>query len=65
MSMSVTPGDPPAFGAARRIHAGPLEYPSAHSIDIDPNGDRLLLAPSHAALGDLTVIVNWQALHAN
>jgi eukaryotic-like serine/threonine-protein kinase len=59
MSMSVTPGQPPVFGPARRIHSGPLEYPSGHSIDVDPTQERLLIAPSYGVLGDITVLVNW------
>jgi Tol biopolymer transport system component len=65
MSMSVTPGTPPTFGAARRVYAGPLEYPSAHSIDIDQANNRLLVAPSDAVRGDLTVLVNWSSRLAN
>jgi hypothetical protein len=64
MSIPVLPGDPPTFGKPRRIHPGPLEYPSAHSIDIDPRGDRLIIAPSYAVQGDLTVLVNWQSAKA-
>jgi serine/threonine protein kinase len=62
MAMPVTPGDPPRFGAARRIHPGPLEYPAARSIDIDPSGERILVAPGLGVRGDLTVLVNWQSL---
>jgi serine/threonine-protein kinase len=61
MAVSVTPGAPPAFGLPRRIHPGPLEYPSAHSIDIDSRNNRILVAPSLAVQGDLTVLVNWQS----
>ena len=61
MAVTVTPGDPPTFGTPRRIHPGPLEYPSAHSLDFDPNSDRVLIAPSYAVQGDLTVLVNWQS----
>jgi Tol biopolymer transport system component len=61
MAMSVTPGAPPTFGVPRRIHVGPFEYPSAHSIDFDRKNDRLLVAPSFAVRGDLTVLVNWQS----
>jgi Tol biopolymer transport system component len=60
MAVSVLPGDPPTFGKPRRIHHGPLEYPSGHSLDVSPDGKRLLLAPSYAVQGDLTVLVNWQ-----
>jgi hypothetical protein len=59
--MPVTSGDPPRFGSPRRIYAGPLEYPSDHSIDVDPKGDRVLVAPSFAVQGDLTVLVNWES----
>jgi Tol biopolymer transport system component len=61
MAMSVTPGAPPTFGTPRRIYGGPLEYPSAHSIDFDRKNNRLLVAPSYAVLGDLSVLVNWQS----
>jgi serine/threonine protein kinase len=61
MSMPVSPGNPPVFGTPRRIHPGPLEYPSVHSIDVDPKQNRLLVAPSFSVLGDLTVLVNWQS----
>ena len=64
MALPVTPGDPPVFGSARRVHPGPLEYPSAHSFDLEPNGDRVLIAPSYAVRGDLTVLVNWQSADA-
>jgi serine/threonine protein kinase len=64
MSMPVTPGHPPVFGPARRIHAGPLEYPSGHSIDVDPRQERLLIAPSFGVLGDITVLVNWHSATA-
>jgi Tol biopolymer transport system component len=37
MAIPVTPGTPPIFGTPRRIHPGPLEYPSVHSIDVDPS----------------------------
>jgi len=59
MSVSVSAGNPPVFGTPQRIHPGPLEYPSAHSIDVDPTQERLLVAPSFAVLGDLTVLLNW------
>jgi eukaryotic-like serine/threonine-protein kinase len=61
MAISVTPGTPPSFGVPRRIHAGPLEYASAHSFDPDPRGEKLVVAPSLAVQGDLTVLVNWQS----
>jgi hypothetical protein len=64
MSVPVTRGNPPTFGAPRRIYPGPLEYPSAHSIDVDPKGERLIVAPSFAVQGDLTVLVNWQSAKA-
>jgi hypothetical protein len=28
---------------------------------VDPKGDRLIVAPSFAVQGDLTVLVNWEA----
>ena len=62
LAIPVTRGDPPVFGTPRRIYSGPLEYPSAHSIDVDPKGDRLLVASSFSVHGDLTVLVNWQSL---
>jgi len=61
MSIAVTPGDPPTFGTPRRLHPGPLEYPSAHSLDVDPDGERIIIAPSYSVQGDLTVLVNWQS----
>jgi Tol biopolymer transport system component len=61
MSLAVTPGEPPVFSAPRRINAGPFDYPSAHSIDVDPSGARLIAAPSYSVQGDLTVLVNWQS----
>jgi eukaryotic-like serine/threonine-protein kinase len=64
MSVNVTPGDPPTFGAPRRLHPGPLEYPSAHSVDVDPDGKRIIIAPSYSVQGDLTVLVNWQSATA-
>jgi dipeptidyl aminopeptidase/acylaminoacyl peptidase len=65
MAVSVTAGIPPTFGVPRRIHPGPLDYPSAHSIDIDSRNNRLLVAPSLAVQGDLTVLVNWQSRLTN
>jgi Tol biopolymer transport system component len=65
MAVSVTPGDPPTFGNPRRIHHGPLEYPSGHSVDVAPDGKRLLLAPGYGVQGDLTVLVNWQSAQAH
>jgi Tol biopolymer transport system component len=64
LAMAVAPGEPPRFGPPRRIYSGPLEYPSAHSIAIDPSGERILVAPSLAVVGDLTVLVNWESLLA-
>jgi Tol biopolymer transport system component len=64
LAMAVAPGDPPRFGPPRRIYSGPLEYPSAHSIAMDPSGERILVAPSLAVVGDLTVVVNWESLLA-
>jgi hypothetical protein len=65
LSMAITPGSPPSFGQPKRIYGGPLEYPSAHSIDFDVKNDRLLVSPSLAVQGDLTVLVNWQSRLAN
>ena len=62
MSVPVTPGNPPQFGAHTRIYSGPLEYPSGHSYDVDPKSDRLLVAPSVAPRGDITVLLNWASL---
>ena len=64
MAIPVMRGNPPTFGTPRRIHPGPLEYASAHSVDIDPRGDRLIIAPGYAVQGDLTVLVNWQSAKA-
>lgn len=64
MAIPVSPGDPPTFGKPRRIHPGPMEYPSAHSFDFDPSGKRLVIAPSFSVQGDLAVLVNWQAATA-
>jgi Tol biopolymer transport system component len=59
ISVQVTPGDPPQFGAHARIYPGPLEYPSGHSYDVDFKSDRLLVAPTVAPQGDITVLLNW------
>ncbi len=64
MAIPVMQGNPPTFGKPRRIHPGPLDYPSAHSIDIDPRGEKLIMAPSYSVQGDLTVLVNWQSAKA-
>jgi dipeptidyl aminopeptidase/acylaminoacyl peptidase len=58
-SVSVIPGNPPQFGAHTRIYTGPLEYPSAHSYDVDPKSDRIIVAPSFVPQGDITVLLNW------
>jgi len=59
VSVTVIPGNPPQFGTHSRIYRGPLEYPSAHSYDLDPKGDRILVAPSFVPQGDITVLLNW------
>jgi hypothetical protein len=61
-SVSVRHGNPPQFGPERRIHPGPLDYATAHSFDVDPKGTRILVAPSFARQGDITVLLNWQSL---
>ena len=60
--IAIKRGDPPRFGAPRRVHPGPLEFPASRSIDFDPSGERILVAPSLAVLGDLAVLVNWQSM---
>jgi len=55
-------GNPPEFGAPRRLHPGPLDYATAHSFDIDPKGQKILVAPSFARQGDITVLLNWPSL---
>ncbi len=64
MAIPVGRGNPPVFGKPRRLHPGPLEYPSAHSFDLDPRGERIMLAPSNSVRGDLAVLVNWQSAKA-
>ena len=65
LSVKVTPGNPPQFGSPVRIHPGPLEYPSGHSFAVHPREDRLLIAPSSAPRGDITVLLNWKSLPVN
>jgi Tol biopolymer transport system component len=60
MALDVTPGNPPRFGAARRIHPGPLFYPAARSYAWDPKTERFLLAPSFNPSGDITILLNWR-----
>lgn len=60
MALDVTPGNPPRFGAARRIHPGPLFYPAARSYAWDPKTERFLLAPSFNPSGDITIVLNWR-----
>jgi Tol biopolymer transport system component len=62
MAVPVVRGNPPRFGQPRRVHAGPLFYPDAHTFDIHPDGDRLIVTPSPDAVGDIAVLVNWPAL---
>jgi Tol biopolymer transport system component len=61
MAVAVTSGNPPQFGTHRRIHSGPLFFPDAISFSVDPHGDRILLAPSFAPAGNITILLNWQA----
>jgi Tol biopolymer transport system component len=60
MAIAVTNGNPPQFGAHRRIHSGPLFFLDAVSFSVDPRGGRILLAPSSAPAGDITILLNWQ-----
>jgi Tol biopolymer transport system component len=60
MAVSVRSGDPPQFGAHRRVHTGPLFFPDAISFSLDPDGERILIAPSSAPAGDITILLNWQ-----
>ena len=62
LSVQVKMGNPPEFGAPRRLHPGPLDYATAHSFDIDPKGQKILVAPSFARQGDITVLLNWPSL---
>jgi len=63
MVVTVTPGDPPTFSAHRQVHPGPLDWGrnSSHSFDIDPKTGRVVLELLNST-GDLTVLLNWQAL---
>jgi Tol biopolymer transport system component len=60
MAIPVTSGNPPQFGAHRRVHSGPLFFLDAVSFSVDPGGERLMLAPSSAPAGDITILLNWQ-----
>ena len=62
LSVAVKKGNPPQFGAHRRIYAGPLDYATAHAFDVDPKSGRFIVAPSYARQGDITVLLNWQTL---
>ena len=59
MAVTVKSGNPPQFGAHRRIHSGPLFFPDAISFSVDPRGERILVAPSFAPAGDITILLNW------
>ncbi len=63
MVATVTPGDPPTFTGHRQVHPGPLDWGwnSAQTYDIDQKTGRLVLEVL-VATGDLTVLLNWQAL---
>lgn len=61
MSVAVTPGNPPQFGAHRRIHSGPFFYPDNHPFFLTPDGERILVAPSSQPVGDITILLNWQS----
>jgi Tol biopolymer transport system component len=63
MVVTVTPGDPPTFGAPRQVHPGPLDWgwSSSHSFDIDAKTGRVVIEVV-SATDDLTVLLNWQAL---
>jgi Tol biopolymer transport system component len=62
MAATVTPGDPPTFSTHRIVHPGPLDwgFSSSHSFDIDPRTGRLAVEIVNS--GDLTVLLNWQAV---
>jgi len=60
MSVVVTPGNPPQFGAHRRLHPGPFFYPDNHPFFLAPDGERILVAPSSQPVGDITILLNWQ-----
>ena len=61
LAVDVKPGNPPGFGPPRRIHAGPLDWTSAHSFDIHPTQQQILLQVSTAPQIDITVLLDWQA----
>ena len=61
MAATVTPGNPPQFGPHRRVHSGPFFYPDNHPFFLAPDGERILVAPSSQPVGDITILLNWQA----
>jgi Tol biopolymer transport system component len=61
-SIDVKPGNPPEFSGRRRIHAGPLDWSSAHSYDIDAGRQRVLVQTSTAPQSEITVLLHWTAL---
>jgi eukaryotic-like serine/threonine-protein kinase len=61
-SLDVKPGNPPEFGSRQRIHAGPLDWSTAHSFDIDTKRRRVIVQVSSAPRSDLTVFLHWTAL---
>jgi Tol biopolymer transport system component len=60
MAVAVIPGNPPQFGAHRRVHPGPFFYPDNHPFFLAPDGERILVAPSSDPVGDITILLNWQ-----
>jgi Tol biopolymer transport system component len=62
LSLDVKPGNPPEFGGRRRIHAGPLDWSSAHSFDIDTKRRRVLVQVSSAPQSDLIALLHWTSL---
>jgi hypothetical protein len=66
MSVGIKAGNPPEFGAHRRIHAGPLDwgFEHAHSFDIDPRQDRFLIQTSNSQRV-ITVLLNWPSVLKN
>jgi Tol biopolymer transport system component len=61
LSLDVKPGNPPEFSSLRRIYAGPLDWTSGHSFDIDAKRQRLLVQTTTNPQTDITVLLNWQS----
>jgi hypothetical protein len=56
LSIDVKLGNPPLFGAPKRLYPGQLDWTSAHSFDIDTRRQRVLVQTSTLQNSEITVL---------